>query len=53
MPVTALVRNLGKLSSVGVLKPLGDGIGPVLSALGDADRISARRACTRWRSCLR
>ncbi len=43
MPVTALVRNLGKLSSVGVLKPLGDGIGPVLSALGDADRIRKAR----------
>lgn len=43
MPVTALVRNLGKLSSVGVLKPLGDGIGPVLSALGDADRIKKAR----------
>jgi 60 kDa SS-A/Ro ribonucleoprotein len=43
MPLTALVRNLGKLSSVGVLTPLGDGIGPVLSALRDAERIKKAR----------
>ncbi len=43
MPMTALVRNLGKLSSVGVVKPLGDGLPLVLSALRDADRIRKAR----------
>jgi 60 kDa SS-A/Ro ribonucleoprotein len=43
MPMTALVRNLGKLSSVGVVTPLGDGLPPVLSALRDADRIRKAR----------
>ncbi len=43
MPMTALVRNLGKLSAVGVLKPLGDGLAPVLEALRDADRIKKAR----------
>ena len=43
MPMTALVRNLGKLSSVGVIKPLGDGLPLVLSALRDADRIRKAR----------
>ncbi len=39
MPMTALVRNLGKLSSVGVVAPLGDGLPLVLSALRDQERI--------------
>jgi len=43
MPMTALVRNLGKLSQVGVLTPLGDGLQLVLSALRDADRIKKAR----------
>jgi 60 kDa SS-A/Ro ribonucleoprotein len=43
MPMTALIRNLGKLSSVGVLKPLGDGLPLVLSALADAGRIRKAR----------
>jgi 60 kDa SS-A/Ro ribonucleoprotein len=43
MPMTALVRNLGKLSSVGVVKPLGDGLPLVLSALRDAERIEKAR----------
>ncbi len=43
MPMTALVRNLGKLSSVGVVKPLGEGLPLVLSALRDADRIRKAR----------
>ncbi|MGO9986504.1 MAG: TROVE domain-containing protein, partial [Rhodomicrobium sp.] len=43
MPMTALVRNLGKLSAVGVVKPLGDGLPLVLSALRDAERIKKAR----------
>jgi 60 kDa SS-A/Ro ribonucleoprotein len=43
MPMTALVRNLGKLSAVGVLKPLGDQVAWVTSALGDVDRIRKAR----------
>jgi 60 kDa SS-A/Ro ribonucleoprotein len=43
MPMTALVRNLAKLTAVGVVKPLGDSLPLVLSALGDADRIVKAR----------
>ena len=43
MPMTALVRNLGKLSAVGVLKPLADDLPLVLSAFQDADRIARAR----------
>jgi 60 kDa SS-A/Ro ribonucleoprotein len=43
MPMTALVRNLGKLSSVGVLKPLVEDLPLVLSALRDAGRIRRAR----------
>jgi 60 kDa SS-A/Ro ribonucleoprotein len=43
MPMTALVRNLGKLSAVGVMKPLGDGLPLVLSALRDANRVKKAR----------
>jgi 60 kDa SS-A/Ro ribonucleoprotein len=43
MPLTALVRSLAKLTAVGVLRPLGDGLPLVLSALGDADRIARAR----------
>ena len=43
MPLTALVRSLAKLTSVGVVEPLGDRLPLVLSALGDAERIVAAR----------
>jgi 60 kDa SS-A/Ro ribonucleoprotein len=43
MPLTALVRSLAKLTSVGVVAPLGDQLPLVLSALGDAERIAAAR----------
>ncbi|MEJ2229061.1 MAG: TROVE domain-containing protein [Alphaproteobacteria bacterium] len=43
MPMTALVRNLGKLSAVGVLKPLGEHVAQVTSALGDVERIRKAR----------
>jgi 60 kDa SS-A/Ro ribonucleoprotein len=43
MPLTALVRSLGKLTAVGVIRPLGDHLPLVLSALADPDRIRAAR----------
>jgi 60 kDa SS-A/Ro ribonucleoprotein len=43
MPLTALVRSLAKLTSVGAVKPLGDQLPLVLSALGDGERIAAAR----------
>jgi len=43
MPLTALLRSLAKLTSVGVIAPLGDSLPLVLSALGDAERIAKAR----------
>ena len=43
MPLAALVRSLAKLTTVGAIKPLGDQLPVVLSALGDADRIAKAR----------
>ncbi len=43
MPLTALIRNLAKLTNVGVLAPLGEGLEPVLAVLRDADRIRRAR----------
>jgi 60 kDa SS-A/Ro ribonucleoprotein len=43
MPLTALVRSLAKLTAVGVVRPLGERLPLVLSALGDADRIARAR----------
>ncbi len=43
MPLAALVRSLAKLTAVGVVRPLGDQLPLVLSALGDADRIAKAR----------
>lgn len=35
MPLTAMIRNLGRLTSVGVLAPLSDGTSMVVKALGN------------------
>ena len=43
MPLTALVRSLAKLTAVGVIRPLGERLPLVLSALGDAERIAGAR----------
>ena len=43
MPLTALMRSLAKLTATGVLKPLGDQLPLVLSALVDVDRIAGAR----------
>jgi 60 kDa SS-A/Ro ribonucleoprotein len=43
MPMTALIRNLAKLTAVGVLQPLGEAVSHVVSALSDAERIRRAR----------
>ncbi len=43
MPLTALLRSLAKLTSVGVLLPFGDAVPLVLAALADAERIASAR----------
>ena len=43
MPLGALVRNLGKMSAIGLFKPLGDATGSATKALLDADAIRKAR----------
>ncbi len=43
MPLTALLRNLGKLTQIGVLKPLSDEIGYVCERLTDGAYIKKSR----------
>jgi 60 kDa SS-A/Ro ribonucleoprotein len=43
MPVTALVRNLAKLTRVGVLAPGSEATAAVVARLGDAERIRRAR----------
>lgn len=43
MPITAMVRNLGKLSSIGLLAPLSDASKVVAERLGDAERLKKGR----------
>lgn len=43
MPLTALVRNLGKMSSIGLLKPLSQAGKLVCGKLQDADEIKRQR----------
>lgn len=43
MPMTALLRNLGKLTAVGVLAPFSPGLELVLAALRDVDRVRRAR----------
>lgn len=43
MPLTALLRSLAKLTSVGVVRPFGDALPSVLSALADAERTASAR----------
>lgn len=43
MPLTALVRNLGKMTSIGLIKPLSSGIGRVLAKLQDINYIKQSR----------
>lgn len=43
MPATALLRNLGKLSSIGLISPLSEGEKLVVSKLGDAEWLKNSR----------
>jgi len=43
MPLTALMRNLGKMSNVGLLKPLSSAVTSVVSKLTDVERIRKAR----------
>jgi 60 kDa SS-A/Ro ribonucleoprotein len=43
MPMTATVRNLGKMTSVGLLKPLSNSTKKVLDRLGNAEQVLRSR----------
>jgi 60 kDa SS-A/Ro ribonucleoprotein len=43
MPVGALVRNLGRMTANGLIKPLSSAVGLVTGALGDAARLQKAR----------
>ncbi len=43
MPMTAMIRNLAKMSAVGLLKPLGDAIDTVTARLADVERLRKAR----------
>ena len=43
MPMTAMIRNLGKMTDVGVLEPLSDGAQKVIEHLGDVKRLKGAR----------
>ncbi len=43
MPLTAMIRNLGVMSKVGLLSPMSDAVVTVTAALGDRDKLKAAR----------
>lgn len=43
MPMTAMVRNLAKMTSIGLLAPMSDAAGKVLTELGNVERIRKSR----------
>jgi len=43
MPLTAMIRNLGKMSSIGMFKPLSNAENLVVQALGDQGRLKKAR----------
>lgn len=43
MPVTAMVRNLGKMTSIGLLKPLSQAARKVVQTLGNQDALKKSR----------
>jgi 60 kDa SS-A/Ro ribonucleoprotein len=43
MPMTAMIRNLGKMSAIGLLKPMSKASGQVVQALGSAEAIRKAR----------
>lgn len=43
MPLTALIRNLGKMTNIGLLKPMSKAVGLVVKKLSDKDNIKKSR----------
>lgn len=43
MPLEAMIRNLGKMTSVGLLSPMSDASRAVVEALGDTERLAKAR----------
>lgn len=43
MPLTAMIRNLGKMTAIGLLKPLGERVGHVAACLRDAESLKRQR----------
>lgn len=43
MPLTAMIRNLGKMTSIGLLKPLSDSARLVVDRLGDRENLQKSR----------
>lgn len=43
MPLTAMIRNLGKMSSIGLVKPLSAASNKVVAALGNTDALRHQR----------
>ena len=50
MPMTAMIRNLGKMTSLGLLEPFSDGSRARRPQAAATRRRSSVRASTRWRS---
>jgi 60 kDa SS-A/Ro ribonucleoprotein len=44
MPLTALVRNLGKMTAIGLLTPMSKAVGAVCDKLGDGEYLRKSRA---------
>lgn len=43
MPLTAMIRNLGKMTNIGLIKPLSDASKTVCAALADVDALKNQR----------
>jgi 60 kDa SS-A/Ro ribonucleoprotein len=43
MPPTALIRNLGKMTSIGLLAPMSDAVGQVIAKLTDTETLKKAR----------
>lgn len=43
MPMTAMIRNLGKMTAIGLLKPLSQAVSHVVDQLGDVDALKKAR----------
>jgi 60 kDa SS-A/Ro ribonucleoprotein len=46
MPITALVRNLGKMTAIGLVKPFSEAASLVVGKLGDAALLKRAQACS-------